>query len=468
MTLPATIAALGRAIRKRELSPAEVIEAHLSRIAALEPRLGAFAHVDAAGARAQARAATEHMAANAAPGPLFGVPLSIKSSIDVAGWPCPAGSLSKKDYVPAEDAPLVARLRESGAILVGNTSTPEFLMAYETDNLLSGPARNPWNFEYSAGGSSGGEAAAISSGATIAGIGSDAGGSIRVPAHFCGLCGLKPTPGRIPSTGHLPPGGGAFSWLGVVGPMARTVADLQTLFAVLSGPDAGDALAAPVLPDPGALQPVRSMRIGIVESEAFRAVTPETAMAVRKAVQLLAYQGAILEPLRMENLARVLELWWFFFGPVIARTLSRELGPGRSEVSAILGDYLSVALREDPTLDSFLAAAIERDQLRARIIRQMQVSTMLLSPVSCGPAFRLGAGTWQSPHGYRETMRHSQWVNLVGFPAVVVPMLVTSEGLPIGVQLIGRPYEDERILEVAARLEEARGPLPGPPRISCA
>ena len=131
---------------------------------------------------------------------------------DVAGWPCPAGSLLRKDHIPAANAPLVSRLEDAGAILLGNTNTPEFLMSYETDNRLSGKTSNPWNPAYSAGGSSGGEAAAIASGCSMGGVGSDGGGSIRTPAHFCGICGLKPTPGRIPSTGHFPPGGGAFAW----------------------------------------------------------------------------------------------------------------------------------------------------------------------------------------------------------------------------------------------------------------
>src|SRR5205814_6771877 len=152
-------------------------------------------------------------------GPLHGVPLSVKSCIDVAGWLCPAGSLLRKENRPCGDAILVQRLHNAGAVLLGNTNTPEFLMAYESDNRVSGKTSNPWNTEYSAGGSSGGEAAAISAGCSAGGIGSDGGGSIRVPAHFCGICGLKPTPGRIPSDGHYPPGNSAFGWLGVVGPM---------------------------------------------------------------------------------------------------------------------------------------------------------------------------------------------------------------------------------------------------------
>ena len=239
-----TVAEIAASIRSKQISPVELVESHLRRIESLQPKLNAFVHLDADAARAQARAAEAAVSQNHRLGPLHGIPLTIKSCIDVAGWPCPAGSLLRKDYLPRSDAPLVSRLKAAGAILLGNTNTPEFLMAYETNNLLSGKTSNPWNLAYSSGGSSGGEAAAIAAGCSMGGVGSDGGGSIRVPAHFCGICGLKPTPGRIPATGHFPSGAGAFGWIGVVGPMARTIADVRALFEVMAGPDAGDAHSA--------------------------------------------------------------------------------------------------------------------------------------------------------------------------------------------------------------------------------
>src|SRR5271169_3105023 len=204
---------------KKQVSPVEVVTAHFDRIWKSQPKLNAFVHLDAESALARARNAESSLSRKERLKALTGIPLTVKSCIDVAGWPCPAGSLLRKEYVPTMDAPLVARLESAGAILLGNTNTPEFLMAYETDNLLSGKTSNPWNLAYSAGGSSGGEAAAIAAGCSMGGVGSDGGGSIRTPAHFSGICGLKPTPGRIPSTGHFPPGAGAFGWIGVVGPM---------------------------------------------------------------------------------------------------------------------------------------------------------------------------------------------------------------------------------------------------------
>src|SRR5262252_9705018 len=250
-------------LRKRELSPVEVVTAHLERVQQLQPKLNAFVHFDAESAMARAHSAEAAMVSGEELRALAGIPLTVKSSMDVAGWPCPAGSLLRKDYVPATDAIAVARLETAGAILLGNTNTPEFLMAYETNNRVNGKTSNPWNLEYSSGGSSGGEAAAIASGCSMGGVGSDGGGSIRVPAHFCGICGMKPTPGRIPITGHFPSGAGAFGWIGVVGPMARTIADVRVLFEVMAGPDAGDAHAAPVPVRSYTEKELRGTRIGI-------------------------------------------------------------------------------------------------------------------------------------------------------------------------------------------------------------
>ncbi len=210
-------------IRQKKLSPVELVEAHLTRIQELNPTLNAFVRVDAEGARRQARAAEAAAREGRKLGVLHGVPISIKSSIAVAGLPWEAGTKLRAGMVGECDAPLVARLRQAGAIILGVTNAPELLMAWETDNLLYGRTNNPWDLTRTPGGSSGGEAAAIAAGMSAGGVGSDGGGSIRVPAHFSGICGLKPTPGRIPATGHFPESVGPFALLGVVGPLARNM-----------------------------------------------------------------------------------------------------------------------------------------------------------------------------------------------------------------------------------------------------
>jgi Asp-tRNA(Asn)/Glu-tRNA(Gln) amidotransferase A subunit family amidase len=458
-----TIAEIAESVRAKKLSPLEIVAEHLQRIDEVNPKLNVFVHRDAEGAREQARRAEDAVRRGAELGPLHGVPITLKSCIDVAGWPCPAGSLLRKEYFAATDAVLAARLRAAGAILLGNTNTPEFLMAYETDNLVSGKTCNPWDLSRTAGGSSA-EAAAIASGCSVGGVGSDGGGSIRVPAHFCGICGLKPTPGRIPATGHFPPGVGAFSWLGVVGPMARTAADVRALFEVMAGPDPGDALSAPVPLRAISDADLKGLRIGLLESDALGKVGEENHAALQKVANGLAAQGFVVEPLRLDGLEQAIELWWFFFGPAIAHVFQPNVLGQEEKLSPIFRNYLQFA--EAPvSLDALLSACAERDLLRARILQQMGDVPILLSPVSTTTAFRHGEGTWQpgAPQCYRDTMRFSQWLNLTGFPGVSVPLSISAEGLPVGVQVIGRPHEEELVLAVAEKIETARGPWQAPP-----
>ncbi len=226
--------------RSGALSSVELIEAHLDRIEVVNPHYNAFTMVLADQARASARRADQGLKM----GPLHGVPVTVKDSFDVAGLPTRLGSYFAPDAPAAEDSAVVARLRRAGAIILGKTNTPEFAGSYETDNYLTGRTNNPWNVERTPGGSSGGEAAAIASGCSPGGVGSDGGGSIRVPAHFCGIAGLKPTPGRISQIGCRP--AEAETGIRVAGPMARSVADVRLLFEVLAGYDDRDPLSAPV------------------------------------------------------------------------------------------------------------------------------------------------------------------------------------------------------------------------------
>jgi Asp-tRNA(Asn)/Glu-tRNA(Gln) amidotransferase A subunit family amidase len=476
----AGIAEIVERVRRKQISPVEIVEAHLARIEQLHPKLNAFVQVDAHGARTRAAAAEAAVMRGDALGALHGVPVSIKNCMDVAGWKCPAGSRLRADYIANDDAVLVSRLRAAGAILIGNTNTPEFLMAYETDNAVSGKTSNPWSLAHSSGGSSGGEAAAIAAGCSMGGVGSDGGGSVRVPAHFCGISALKPTPGRIPSTGHFPRGAGAFAWLGVVGPMARTAAGVRALFEVMRGPDEADALSSPVETATFREGGLQGLRVGILETDALGKPTAETAAAVQRAGKLLAAQKFHVEPLEMDGLEQAIELWWFFFGSMIAHLFGGLVAGREEQLSPMFREYLSVArwgkqiacasasgIPKDTsstaekilpaTLDEFMGACVARDDVRAKIIQQMRDTPILISPVCLAPAFRHGEGNWQPQTGYCDTMRHSQWLNLAGFPGAAVPMGLSVEGLPIGVQVIGRPHEDELVLAVAEALESARG-----------
>src|ERR1700741_2298355 len=305
--------AMAEQIRKKNISPLDLADAHLTKIERMNPKLNAFVDVDTERIRREARNAEAAVISGKDLGPLHGVPISIKSSIDVAGLRCEAGTRLRAGHVATEDAPLVARLRNAGAIVLGVTNTPELLMAWETGNLLYGRTSSPWDLQRTPGGSSGGEAAAIAAGMSAGGVGSDAGGSIRVPAHFSGICGLKPTPGRIPSTGHFPPSCGPFALIGVVGPMARTVADLKILFEVMQGPDDGESFAAPVPLRWPNRDELKHLPIGYFEDDGRTPATAEIRNAVRTAAEALSRAGFQVEPFRPECLEEARLLWKNFF-----------------------------------------------------------------------------------------------------------------------------------------------------------
>ncbi|MCH6554157.1 MAG: amidase, partial [Acidobacteria bacterium] len=437
---------------------------HLDRIEQLNPQLNAFVSVDSARALEAARKAEAAVMQSATVGPLHGVPVTIKSSIDVAGLRCEAGSKLRAGHIAEADAPLVARLKAAGAIVLGNTNVPEMLMAFETDNLLYGRTNSPWDLERTPGGSSGGEAAAIAAGCSAGGVGSDGAGSIRVPAHFSGICGLKPTPGRIPATGHYPPSLGPFALLGVVGPLARTVADLQLLFEAIAGPDKGDACAAPVPLRRLSEQELRKIRIGYFEDDGRTPVTPETRAAVRTAAEALKQQGFEVEPFRPEGLERARQLLWLFLGFGARMLLGKEFeGRASNQVPALMQYALQAPLL---TAEELLNAWMERDQLVIGLAEQMEKFPVLLCPVCAVPAFRHGERAWTingQSISYLDAMSYTPWFNLLGNPGVVVPVGRSPEGLPIGVQVVARLHEEEVALAVAAQIEQAGGGWQAPP-----
>jgi amidase len=458
-------------IRCKAVSPVEVARAHLDRIERLNPRLNAFVDYRPEAVLTQAREAEEAILRGDDVGPLHGVPLSIKSAIDVAGHRCEAGTRLRAGHIAGEDAPLVARLRAAGAVILGVTNTPELLMAWETDNLLYGRTNNPWDLTRTAGGSSGGEAAAIAAGLSAGGVGSDGGGSIRVPAHFCGICGLKPTPGRIPSTGHFPKAGGPFALIGVVGPMARTVEDVRTLFEVMAGWDDGDPCAAPVEVREIHETEMRAVSIGFFEDDGRTPVTRETRSAVSRGASLLSSCGFRVDPFRPEGLEEARRLWWEFFGRAGGMILEPMLRGHESELSPILREFCAWTTAAPARLsaselgESLLAAWLGRDAVREKILVQMRKYPVLICPTAAIPAFRHGEREWQvdgKTVKYLDAWSYCEWFNLLGFPAAVVPMGYSAEGLPIGVQIVGRPWEEEVVVAVAAKLEEERGAWQAP------
>ncbi len=451
-------------LRTRQISTVELAEAHIAQIERLEPHLNAFADFDAGRVRTQAQKLDA--IADADRGPLHGLPVTVKSSIATAGYRCEIGSLLHKGEVPREDAVVVARLRAAGALLLGTTNCPEFLMAYETANRLHGRTRNPWNLDCSPGGSSGGESAALAAGLSAAGLGSDSGGSVRVPAHFTGICSLKPTPGRFPGRGHLPPCIGPFSVLGAIGPMARTVADVALLFRTLGGQDPHDPVSPPVPARPIGLDELRARPIGFFEDDGLAPVTAETRASVQAAARALREAGFRVEPFRPRTLEQLRKLWWTFFVQCGAMFYEPEVRGNRSRLSPIFSEFLSIAEAAGPlTARQLLDAWAEMDLLRSKTLAEMSEFPVLLCPVASIPAFRHGEREWTiegQPVRYLDAVRHTQWFNVLAAPAAVVPVGRSAEDLPIGVQIAARPFEDESALGVAAVLDAAFGYQPPP------
>ena len=457
---------LAQQIREKKVSAIEVAEAHLQKIEKLNPKLNAFVEVDAERVRREACAADAAAVAGKAPGPLHGVPISIKSSIEVAGMKCEAGTRLRAGLVAKKDAPLVVRLRQAGAIVLGTTNTPEILMAWETDNSLYGRTNSPWDLERTPGGSSGGEAAAIAAGMSAGGVGSDGGGSIRVPAHFSGICGLKPTPGRIPSTGHFPPSGGPFALIGVVGPMARTVDDVKLLFGVMQGPDDGESCAAPVPVRWPNADEVKRLRIGYFEEDGRTPVTSDIRDAVRTAAEALRQAGFEVEPFRPAGLEEARVLWKKFFVKVGGMLIDPMFRGREGDCSPMLREFLAWSEAEpDLSGEAVLEAWVRRDTLRAEFLAQMRKYPILLCPAAAIPAFRHGERQWTidgKPVQYLDAWSYTEWFNLLGNPAAVVPVSQSPEGLPIGVQIVGRPWEEEQVLAVATTLEKCCGEWTAP------
>jgi len=450
-------------LRLGEISVLELAEEHIRQIQRLNPEINAIVNFDADRVRSQARRLDRQQEMR---GTLHGLPVTVKSSIATAGYLCEIGSLLNKGDVPREDAVVVARLRAAGGLILGTTNCPEFLMAYETANLLHGRTRNPWDLERTPGGSSGGESAAIAAGLSAAGLGSDSGGSVRLPAHFTGICALKPTPGRIPGRGHLPPCVGPFSTLGAIGTMARTMEDVSLLFRTLSGQDPNDPASPPIELREPSLDELRSNRIGFFEDDGLVPVTPETRVAIQAEVAALRDAGFRVDHFKPTTLERLRQLWLKFFvqcGAIFCAPLIRGK---EQQLSPVFKGFLEIAETAPPlTAEELLNAWAELDLLRSKTLAEMSDFPVLLCPVASIPAFRHNERSWiveGRSVDYLDAVRHTQWFNTLACPAAVVPVGKSPEDLPIGVQIVARPFQDEIALGVASILDSAFGYRPPP------
>jgi amidase len=462
----ATIAAqslgeLATQIRAREISPLEVLAAYRERIEEINPKLNAIVTI-AHDAIAEATEAEAAIGRGEMPGPLHGIPLTVKDTIETARLRTTSGSLRRDQFVPRFDAPAVARLKAAGAIILGKTNTAEMAMDYTADNLVFGRTVNPHDPLLTPGGSSGGEAAAIASCMSPGGIGSDLAGSIRIPAHFCGVAGLKPTAGRIPGAGQFPPATGPYSLGAVIGPLARCVSDLQLLFGVLAGTRTS-ALSAEQTKKALDHQraAMRGWRVAYYSDDGVAPVSEETREAVETAARVLRDAGFNTEEVRPPGVERGHEFWLKLFSRASVVQLRKVYAGHEGQGGDFVRWRLATADETPvPSLDEYIASWVERDGLRAALVDWMTETPLILAPVGATPAYEHGthkvtvAGTSLSTF---RAFSYSQTFNVFDLPAVTIPVTKTKAGLPIGVQIVGRPFAEEAVLAAAAIVEEALG-----------
>jgi amidase len=458
---------LAALIRTRAVSPVEITQAHLEGIQRINPSLNAIVTI-APDLIDSARAAEAAVMRGEAIGPLHGLPLTIKDTIETKGLRTTGGSRLRANHVPDRDATVVARLKAAGAIILGKTNTPEMAIPYETDNPVFGRTNNPYDPERTPGGSSGGEAAAIAACLSPAGIGSDLSGSIRVPAHFCGIAGLKPTTGRVPMDGHLPVASGPLALGACIGPMARRVDDLALLFGVIA-----DAVQFEIdletanvagLPNTAELQ---GMRAAWYTNDGVAPVDEETAHAVEAAAKSLSDAGLEIVQATPPGVSQGSRLWVELFSHAGMDQTQRFYRGREVEAGPQVASLLRVASEQEggreanvQAADRLAKAVVEHERLREELLRWMKATPLIVAPVGATCAFKHGAERLdirgESVSVFR-AFSYSQTFNVFGFPCVAVPAGRSRAGLPIGVQVIGRPFQEWTALAAAAIIEEALG-----------
>jgi amidase len=474
-----TASEVAHGIRNGHLSARDVVEKHLDRIARFNPALNAVVTLDADGARRRAREADRALADGVVWGPLHGVPITIKDSFDTAGLRTVSGYRPFARRVPVEDATPVARLREAGAIILGKTNLPTLASGIQTDNPVFGRTNNPWDLRRTPGGSSGGAAAAISAGLSLLELGSDIGGSIRIPSHFCGIYGLKATAGRVAGKGHVasarrpsvPAGCDALLQLGSFGPLARSVEDLRIALSIISEPGTSSLASA--------TRPVTStLRLAWTDDFGGTPLDHDSRRLMQQLVDVLAHRGARLERCANAHVDYD-EAWWvsgICLGAINTLFHSSATRWARRLISPVL---LRIGARHPLKRGLFIGMALDREQVgvalqnRIRIIEQLE--TFLgawdawMCPVFPTPAFthrRMNAPVevdGQPMPQLDANLLHSIIFNLTGHPVVTIPIGSSLDGLPIGIQVVGRRWRETALLDVASEIASAVGHYRSPP-----
>jgi amidase len=448
---------LARMIAERGVSSAEVVEAHLARIAKVNPALNAIVRVLAAEARTAAREADLEVAAGASLGALHGVPITVKENIDVAGLPTTNGVIPLADAIAPTDAPVVERMRAAGAILIGRTNLPDMGLRVATDSSLHGLTRNPWARDRTAGGSSGGEASALASGMSALGLGNDIGGSLRNPAAACGVASIRPSVGRVPDAGVVPNGERllATQLMQVQGPMARRVADVR--LQVLMGAHPRDPLSLDV---PFAGRPIAGpVRVAVVAEPPGGSVDPAVAGAVQAAAAALADAGYEVVEACPPRYAESVDVW--------RRFIIGDLAAVLDDLTALMGAdgraFLDAVNAAEPPLADVAAMSrllVQRDGVARDWSMFLADHPLVLSPTWTQLTFTHGydVESAKSALAVMELMRPVVPANLLGLPSACVPAgLDQGTGLPIGVLLTGAVMRDDLCLAAAEAVEARAG-----------
>ena len=444
-------------IRDGEISAVELMELHLARIDEINPALNAVIDLLRESALREAKAVDLRRAAGHQLRPFEGVPFSIKDSIEVQGCVCSAGTLGLRNSAPAvQDATLVARLRSAGAIPLARTNLPDLLFAFESDNLIYGRTSNPYDLSRTCGGSSGGEAALIAACGSPFGLGSDAAGSVRVPAHYCGISSLKPTSGRLSRAGHIPPAGGWLEMLWQIGPMARRVEDLWAMMPILLGENCAGScrrdrtvMRMPYA-DPAQVS-LSNLRIAFFTDNGIVAADEDTDRAIRCALTKLAPQVMSVEECRPAGIEESHDLEMKLIGPDGGDSLRRYLSEiGSVKTHPLLDGWLAKLEPWRTDVKGFAAYWASLDRFRDRMFAFLGRYDALISPVAAQPAVPHGTSIEdQVFRGYSYTMTH----NVTGWPAAVVRCGTSRDGLPIGIQIAAHPWREDVALALASAIE---------------
>ncbi|MEZ4834250.1 MAG: amidase [Caldilineaceae bacterium] len=445
----ASLNEIARAIRNKDISSVDAVDACLRHIEEVNPTLNAVVTF-AEDARDRARAADEALASGDEVGPLHGVPMTIKDSLDTAGVVSTWGTPGRRDFVPAADATVVARMKAAGAILLGKTNTSEFTLSFFTNNPIFGPTRNPYDPARMSGGSSGGAAAIVAAGGSPVDLGTDTGGSVRLPAHFCGIAGIRPTTGRVPRTGHAVPFGGLADSLTQVGPLARRVDDLQLVLEIIGGPDGIDPYIVPMpLRNPADVD-LKGLRVAYFTDNGLAAPTPETVATVERTIGALAGAGCHVEEAQIPGAEQTRDLLRGVLratGSAWERAALARAGTTLAETSM---SFVQTAKALSP--EDLVRLWDQLDAFRSNALHWFQRYDLIVSPVNATPALPIGQVEEQILN-FTYTMTH----NLTGWPSAVVRAGTSPEGLPIGVQCTAHPWREDIALAGVGLIEKSFG-----------